>query len=106
MKPYSQLCILAPEAYLKPEDFTTGFDTDALAKKQYEKGLKVSNESVEVGISANGCWYAVGHDGSLTTSYEGVGFHTNTADLLRGLLAGTAKFHVYRNYGSGTYIKK
>lgn len=99
-RPYSELNKLPPEAFLNPEDFRTGYDsweTNALyGQKQYEKGLKVSNESARVGISESGTWWAAGKDGSFTSSYEGVGYHTATADLLRGLLEGSAAFYVYR----------
>lgn len=98
-KTYAELNALPPEAFLDPNNFKTGYDTlppREYAQQQYEKGLKISNESTEVGISANGTWYACGIDGSYTSSYEGCGYHACTADLLRGFLSGTAKFVVYR----------
>ena len=49
-----------------------------------------------VGISANGCWFADLDAGGHMSSYELVGYHSGSAELLRGLLAGKAKFIVYR----------
>lgn len=106
-KSYAELNALPPEAFLNPENFRTGYDSlppAEYAEEQYQKGLKLSNESTEVGISASGTWYACGIDGSYTSSYEGCGFHACTADLLRGLLAGTAKFIVYRYADGGKII--
>jgi hypothetical protein len=70
-------------------------------QSQYEKGLKYANESVEVGIGMNGTWFASGKDHSQTSSYEGIGYHSCTAELLRGLLSGTARFVVYRGGHDG-----
>jgi hypothetical protein len=101
---YSTLNAMAAECFLKPELFKTDMDhlpEHGYAQSQYEKGLKISNASVEVGISANGTWWAHGKDGSYTSSYEGVGYHSCTNELLRGLLAGTARFIVYRWTESG-----
>lgn len=108
---YPILNALPPEAFLKPEDFVTGFDArnPDRAKAQYETGLLVANRSRRVGITAGGTWFADGLDGSFTTSCEGIGYHSNTADLLRGLLAGKAEFVVHRytaqNHTTSTIIK-
>jgi hypothetical protein len=72
--------------------------------KQYAEGVRVSNASVRVGVTANGTWYAEGKDGSFTSSYEGVGYHACTADLLRGFLDGNAEFVVHR-YENGKFNK-
>lgn len=99
MSTYARLNAMPAESFLNPDNFKT--ETDHLpekgyAEKQYQLGLRISNESKEVGVSANGTWWARGKNGSQTTSYEGIGYHSCTADLLRGLLAGEAKFIVYR----------
>jgi hypothetical protein len=99
MSTYERLNKLPAEAFLSPENFRTDWDhlpEKGYAEEQYQKGLKISNESKEVGVSVNGTWWAAGKDGSHTISYEGIGYHSCTADLLRGLLAGSAKFIVYR----------
>jgi hypothetical protein len=112
-QPYSVLNKLPPEAFLHPEKFVTEYDSWAgnedLPEKKYQEGLKVSNESVEVGICENGTWYACGANGSYTTSYEGIGYHAGTSSLLKGLLAGKAKFVVHRwngERGTRTCIKE
>ncbi|MFA6270655.1 MAG: hypothetical protein WC657_05630 [Candidatus Paceibacterota bacterium] len=99
MGTYARLNAMPAESFLDPDKFKT--DTDSYpeagyADQQFQKGLKISNESLEVGVSAYGTWWAHGKDGSHTTSYEGIGYHSCTADLLRGFLAGTAKFIIYR----------
>lgn len=99
MGTYARLNTMPAESFLNPDNFKT--DTDHLpekgyAEQQFQKGLRISNESKEVGVGAGGTWWAAGKDGSHTTSYEGIGYHSCTADLLRGLLAGSAKFIVYR----------
>jgi hypothetical protein len=104
MASYTELNGYAPEKFLNPDNFKT--ETDHLPKagygqEQYLKGQKIANESVEVGVSANGTWYAVGKNGSFTTSYEGIGYHSKTSDLLRGLLSGTARFVVSRYTETG-----
>jgi hypothetical protein len=92
MASYTELNGYAPEKFLNPDNFKT--ETDHLPKagygqEQYLKGQKIANESVEVGVSANGTWYA------------GIGYHSKTSDLLRGLLSGTARFVVSRYTETG-----
>lgn len=99
MSTYAELNAMSAESFLKPELFKTDWDrlpVPEYRKAQFEKGLKISNASKEVGVSASGTWWAVGKDGSHTTSYEGIGYHSCTRELLEGLLAGTARFIVYR----------
>ena len=101
---YSELNALSAESFLDPDLFVSEYDhmdRGGYAEEQYRKGLEISNSSESVGISANGTWWARGKDGSLTTSYEGIGYHLHTSALLRGLLAGTAKFIVYRFDSTG-----
>lgn len=84
--------------FLKPENFITSFDATHvdICKDQYLKGLQYSQESSTIGISASGVWWAEGKDESFTDSFEVIGYHTGTADLLRGFLAGPAKLIIYR----------
>lgn len=112
---YRTLNALPPEAFLDPSGFRTSYDdnpanvANGRAAAQYATGLQHATEYPRVGISASGTWFASdGPDGSHVTTYEGIGYHANTADLLRGLLAGTAEVVVYRHgYGvtSTTVIK-
>lgn len=99
MATYQELNAMEPEIFLNPDNFKTSMDhlpPTGYAEEQFQKGLKVSNESIAVGISINGTWWAEYKDGSYLSSYEGIGYHSCTCELLRGLLAGTAKFIVMR----------
>jgi hypothetical protein len=106
MKPYSILNAMAPTEFLKPETFRTGSDREAYGHEQHAKGVLISLQAESVSISCSGTWGA--HEGNgVTTSCEGIGYHANTADLLRGFLDGPAPVRVYRWDGpaEGTEIK-
>ena len=90
--------------FLRPERFRTGFDEPALGREQFAKGVIFGQTSAEVGVSANGTWYAIGRLGSLTTSSEKIGYHANTAELLRGFVASGCRVVVHRHDGSKTAI--
>jgi len=104
---YNELNSLPPTAFLVWEDFRTPADTwDAnlsgrLADRQYELGRNVSRMARRVIISADGTWASVNLDGSLTQSYEGIGYHACTAHLLHGFLDGPAELVVYRYVNGG-----
>lgn len=97
---YRVLNALPAEAFLRPEDFVTGYDVhlrrEGYDRKQYEKGLNYSRQAASVIISINCTWAANLRDGSSVASYEGIGYHACTADLLRGFLDGPARVVVYR----------
>ena len=99
---YRVLNALPAEAFLHWENFRTKFDWLANNKKtqavQYEKGKQIGAASVYVSISANGTWGARGKDGSSTHSYEGIGYHACTADLLHGFLDSGVPIVVFRLY--------
>lgn len=105
---YKYLNALSPEAFLNPDNFETPYDSlecnQARRIEQYKEGLKIASESISVGISACGTWFACGKDGSMTTSYCGIGYHANTSSLLRGFLDSGCKVIVYR--WVGTEIKE
>ncbi|MGW2710752.1 hypothetical protein HKX69_05975 [Streptomyces argyrophyllae] len=107
MRPYSILNALPPEAFLKPEDFATDFDgrTPGYAEEQYLKGLEISREYDRVVIRSNTTWAAECgpyvpeanvYMGNAAYSYEGIGYHAETAALLRGFLDGPAPIDVER----------
>lgn len=106
---YAELNALPPEAFLDPSRFVTSYDTAGHGAEQYAKGLKISRESESVNISASGTWgnRPLG-GGGVGCSCEGIGYHANTADLLRGFLAGPAPVIVHRWGGpdGGTVIKE
>lgn len=111
---YPELTKLPPEAYLGWENFVTEHDAAnihaGVGVAQYQKGLDFGREAIAEGghifISANGCWGSTGK--GLRTSYEGIGYHANTADLLHGFLDSGAVIIVHRYTdpdSDGTKIK-
>lgn len=91
------------EDFLMPMNFITGFDKPG--NKQYETGKKIADEATTIFISETGSWSAKMPDGSSVQSYERIGYHKDTADLLRGFLAGTAAVIVARRGQACTTIK-
>jgi hypothetical protein len=108
VKSYRELNAMPAESFLTPDLFVTENDgcprpqrgRASFAAEQYAVGLDAAQTFEEVGISANGTWYASSSSGEGSnrslTSYEGIGYHADTASLLAGLLAGRARFVVYR----------
>jgi hypothetical protein len=99
MPSYNELNKMSPEMFLNPDNFKTPNDEmrgEEYACKQYEKGLRIANESLEVGVSVGGTWFAIGKNGSQFQSYEGIGYHPCTSDLLKGFLDGSAQFVIVR----------
>lgn len=108
---YKTLNALPALAFLNPETFVTSFDDvkKGYKQEQYEHGLQVSREAKRVTISINSAWSAQMQGGSFLSSYEGIGYHSCTADLLRGFLDGGAEIVVFRDTGAGiseTIIKE
>ena len=56
-------------------------------------------------ISENGVWGAQLKDGSHLSSYEVLGYHACTADLLRGLLDSGVPIRVYRRHGGPVWVR-
>ena len=87
---YKTLQQFTPDKFLNPDNFITPFDSlpekKIYADKQYHIGRDYGFKSKAITISYRGVWGAVMNDGSITTSYEGIGYHRCTADLLRGFL--------------------
>lgn len=106
---YAQLAALPADAYLNPEKFRTMFDNEVGAAVQYAHGLEIANRFDKVTISCTSVWGAFksnGDDGfDDLSSSEGIGYHSNTAALLRGFLAGNAELVVYRNGPDGRSVK-
>ena len=103
---YKTLNLLPAETFLDPSKFVTDFDSrpidgsiekrQANAKAQYAKGIETGKAAKTIFIGADGTWGATMKDGSSLTSYEGIGYHANTADLLKGFLDSGAEVVVYR----------
>ena len=113
---YAELAELPAEAYLNPENFVTLYDgsdkhlKNGYGVEQYKKGLKIGQEFDYITLSYKGVWSAGNDDGrSHCRSYEGIGYHACTADLLRGFLDSPARLIVYRLQGDGikatTFVK-
>ncbi|MFF4557137.1 hypothetical protein [Streptomyces sp. NPDC001422] len=107
MRFYSELNALPPDAFLNPENFVTEYDgrVPERAEEQYREGLRLSAEYDRIVIRAGGTWAAESglhprltnvYMGKCAYSYEGIGYHGNTADLLRGFLDGPAPVDVER----------
>ena len=96
---YTQLESLDYSAYLNWQSFETAYDTPERAKDQYEKGLAIGKEARFITLSYKGVWgYVRGN--STCSSYEGIGYHANTKDLLHGFLDSGAVVIVYRWYSN------
>lgn len=96
---YKEIERLTPEDFLRPELFVTQFDFQHKGKydiEQYEKGKRQGEQAVVITISVSGTWGSSNKSGSSTSSYEGIGYHACTADLLRGFLESGAPIRVYR----------
>lgn len=95
---YSILEKMKPSDYLSPDNFKTNYDKDdEHAKKQYRDGLKLGSEMGYIFITDRSIWLA---GNSATTgvisSSEGIGYHKNTAPLLKGFLDSGAEIQVSR----------
>jgi hypothetical protein len=110
---YAELTKLEPETYLDWQSFETAWDNlaenvgNGLAEKQYTKGLDIDSQAKYIAIACNGVWSMTykGKDGT-SFSYEGIGYHACTKNLLHGFLDSGAPIVVYRyNRKGGTVIK-
>lgn len=106
MPTYAELAALPALAYLSPEMFRTSFDAwhvnaGTNKSKQYLDGLKTGQDSIEIHIAINSVWSARLKNGGHLSSYEGIGYHACTADLLRGFLDSGCKIVVHRDNHDG-----
>lgn len=100
---YSELQKLAPTEYLNWQNFETIADKlpenvkHNYAQVQYQIGLDIGKKFADgyIFISANGVWGACKGLTSMN-SYEGIGYHACTKDLLHGFLDSGTKIIVYR----------
>ena len=86
---------LQPEDYLHPEKFVTPYDGTAYATQQYAKGLEIGENYQQVHIATNGVWGASKPNESVS-SYEIIGYHSCTADLLQGFIDSRCTLIVHR----------
>lgn len=102
MASYTDLNARPASDFLNPELFRTGFDTDADKREdRYQKELARCRDYTIFHIGANGTWSATTKDGGSVSSYEGIGYHAYTADLLRAVLDSDCPFIVHRDDGKG-----
>lgn len=105
---YKTLSEKPAHEYLVPENFRTDWDGrvgDARREQQYREGLAQSERCTRIIIGSNSVWGGTTKDGGSLTSYEGIGYHSCTADLLRGFLDGPAEIVVHRKDQPPTVIK-
>lgn len=109
---YDELEKMKPADYLSPEKFSTRYDKDdENSKEQYRKGLKIGSEMKKILINDRSVWLA-GDSAStgVMSSSEGIGYHKDTASLLRGFLDSGAEIEVSRydekNGRTSTIIQK
>lgn len=102
-KPFCETC--ESTAFLNPELFVTPQDTPNRKEWQYAKGLETGKKASHISISYTGVWGALLKDGGDLSGYEKIGYHANTADLLRGFIDSGCEIHVYRFDRPATRIK-
>jgi hypothetical protein len=87
--------------YLKWELFKTDYDNlpknKEYATAQYLKGLRTGKEYQLITIGTSGVWSADSNDGKISVqSYERIGYHACTKDLLHGFIDSNCKIQVFR----------
>ena len=98
---YRTLNALPAETFNEPARFGTVNDTSEGAARQYAEGLKIGATAEYVCVGAFGTWSAKLKCGASLTSYEGIGYHANTAALWKGFLDSGTKVVVHR-IGTGS----
>lgn len=93
---YDELEQMPAETYLTPETFSHPIDGMDYGLKQYQTGLATGQRAERITIGERGVWGAKMKDGAILTSYEGIGYHSGTAPLLRGFIDSGCPIVVYR----------
>jgi hypothetical protein len=97
---YSVLNAMPARDFLDPSKFVTESDARNKARgydaEQYAKGLEIGKNAKTIYISCGSVWSAELKSGSSLLSYEGIGYHACTADLLRGFLDSGCAIIVHR----------
>jgi hypothetical protein len=89
-------------AFLNSLAFTTDFDVDdEKMEKRYEQEAAKCAEYTEFSIAINGVWSARTKSGGCVSSYERIGYHAYSADLLQAALDSDCAIYVYRNGDNG-----
>jgi hypothetical protein len=115
---YEELENLPPEAYLDPKNFVSDYDhievkskkhpNMTFAQEQYLKGLEYGKDFKIIHINPRSVWNAgafnsedkipdhIEYNKSVLCSSEGIGYHRDTSEVLRGFLDSGAKIVVHR----------
>jgi len=106
---YHELEKLDAMEYLNWQQFATPFDSlpshvaDKTAERQYQAGLDIGHNATEIHLSYRGVWSSRNKSGSSTGSYEGIGYHAWTCELLHGFLDSGTPIIVHR-YNDGKIV--
>lgn len=77
---------------------------DLRSEEAYQKGLELGKECQKITIATNNVWGASTKDGASISSYEKIGYHSHTEELLRGFWDSGCPIQVYysteSSYGS------
>jgi hypothetical protein len=74
--------------------------SESYAREQREKALETGAGAVRITIAVNDTWGACRKDGGSTSSYEKLGYHSGTRELMAGFLESGTPIEVYR-HGTG-----
>lgn len=98
---YNILNALPAKAFLLPNNFVLSSDArqQEYCREQYKTGLQAGKDAKMIFITYGSTWAATMKSGSYLTSYEGIGYHAGTADLLRGFLDSGCPIVVHRLWG-------
>lgn len=83
---------------------------DMKTEEAYQRGLKQGQDSTLITIATNNVWGARTKDGASVSSYEKIGYHAGTEELLRGFWNSDCPIRVYystsSSYGSFEFSKE
>ncbi len=97
MASYLDLNARSVSAFLDASAFRTSFDVSKdRGKERYQRELLCCAEYVTFHIGINGTWSATTREGGSVTSYEGIGYHAYTAELLQAVLDSDCAFVIHR----------
>jgi len=97
MASYADLNARPARDFLDAPSFGTDFDVDEdRSEQRYQDELKRCEGYTAFHIGINGTWSAKCKDGGHVSSYEGIGYHAYTADLLQAVLDSDCAFIVHR----------
>lgn len=66
------------------------------AKEQLAEGIRIGSAAIQITIGINDVWSAKMKDGGSLQSYEKIGYHARTRELLQGFIASGCPIFVVR----------